>query len=311
MSSKILTEGKLTWLNIEAVTPEILTNLKETYNFHQLDLDDLASESTQIPKADVYKNYVFLVLHIPEWSHVEKKIIIAQVNIFVGENFVVTVPHRGNKEVKALFFRCLKNRTIRHEWMKGSAGFLLYNIISALFLEARPLLNNIGKHIALAEEEVFSGEQNTKLIKELARHRRNILIYRSIIEPQRYVISSLVNIRRPFLEEGLTVYFDDIRDYLDKLWAIVETYKETINGLYMTVESIINQRTNKILLVLTVISASFLPHTLLFNMYGMNLPNLPLAEHANFVWGLLGTLTVVVITSLLFLMRRMKKTGWF
>ncbi len=311
MPLKTLTEGNLTWINVESVTPEVLADFKTKYNFHQLDLDDIASESTHIPKADVYKNYVFLVLHLPEWSHTEKKITIAQVNIFVGENYVITIPHHNNKEVRALFFRCLKNRTLRHDWMKGSAGFLLYNIMAALFHEARPLLNNIGKHVALAEEEVFAGEQKTNLIKELANHRRNILIYRSIIEPQRYVISSLANIRRPFLEENLGIYFDDVRDYLDKLWVIVETYKETVNGLYMTVESIMNQRTNKVLTILTVISAALLPHTFFFNLYSMNLPGLPLAKNPHLVWSILGILTLLVGTILFVSLRRMKKSGWF
>ncbi len=311
MEKKIITEGNLTWTHLENVNQEILVELKAKYNFHQLDLDDVTSESTHIPKVDVYKNYVFLVLHLPHWNPQEKKITINQVMFFVGENFVISIPHRDAKEVRGLFFRCLKNHTLKKEWMGGSAGLLLYHIIAELFREVRPLLNNIGKHVALVEEEVFSGEQNTRLIKELAGHRRNILMYRNIIDPQRYVITSLTNVRRSFLEENLVIYFDDIRDYLDKLWAIVETYKETINGLYITVESIMNQRTNKILLVFTVISAAFLPHTLLFNLYGMNLDKLPLAGHERWIWAIFGGLTVAVISVLLFFLRRMKKNGWF
>ena len=311
MPGKILTEGKLTWSYIELVTPEILAELKTTYNFHQLDLADVASDSTQIPKVDVYKNYVFLVLHIPQWSPTERKINISQVNFFIGENYLVAIPHRGNKDLRGFFFRCLKNRSVRQEWMSGSSGLLLYHIMAALLQEARPLLNNIGKHVALVEDEVFSGEQGTRLIKELAGHRRNILLYRNIIDPQRYVISSLGNVRRPFLEENLAIYFDDIRDYLDKLWAIVETYKETVNGLYITVESIMNQRTSKVLTILTVISAALLPHTFFFNLYSMNLPGLPLANHPQLVWSILGFLTLVVVTVLIISLRRMKKTGWF
>lgn len=310
MENKILTEGKLTWTHIEQADKEVLAELKTKYNFHQLDLDDVATESTHIPKVDVYKNYIFLVLHLPHWNPQEKRITINQVNFFVGENFVISIPHRDAKEVRALFFRCVKNHTLRQEWMGGSAGLLLYHLVAELFRDARPLLNNIGKHVSLVEEEVFSGEQNTRLIKELAGHRRNILLYRNIIDPQRYVITSLTNVRRPFLEENLVIYFDDIRDYLDKLWAIVETYKETINGLYITVESIMNQRTNKILLVFTVISAAFLPHTLLFNLYGMNLDKLPFDHSEKWIWAIFVALTVGMISAVLIFLRRMKKSGW-
>ncbi len=311
MENKILTEGKLTWTHLENVSPEILAELKAKHNFHQLDLDDIATDSTNIPKVDVYKNYVFLVLHLPHWNPQEKKITISQVNFFVGENFVITIAHHDSKELRSLFFRCLKNRTLKQEWMSGSAGLLLYHLMTELFREARPLLSNIGKHVAMVEEEVFSGEQNTQLIKELAGHRRNILLYRNIIDPQRYVITSLTNIRRPFLDENLVIYFDDIRDYLDNLWAIIETYKETINGLYITVESIMNQRTSKVLTILTVISAALLPHTLFFNLYSMNLPGLPLAKSPHLVWSILGILTIVVLGVLMVTLRRMKKSGWF
>lgn len=310
MENKILTEGKLTWTHIEQASKEVLAELKAKYNFHQLDLDDVVTESTHIPKVDVYKNYIFLVLHLPHWSPQEKRITINQVNFFVGEDFVISIPHRDAKEVRALFFRCVKNHKLRQEWMGGSAGLLLYHLVAELFRDARPLLNNIGKHVSLVEEEVFSGEQNTRLIKELAGHRRNILLYRNIIDPQRYVITSLANVRRSFLEENLVIYFDDIRDYLDKLWAIVETYKETINGLYITVESIMNQRTNKILLVFTVLSAAFLPHTLLFNLYGMNLDKLPFDHSEQWIWAIFVALTVGMISAVLIFLRRMKKSGW-
>lgn len=313
MSIKTLTQNNLSWINIETVNDEALQFLKTNYHFHHLDLEDIAAESTHIPKIDLYKNYLFLVLHFPQWNQMEKKINIFQINFFVGENFVITIQHHKNysKEMRGFFYRCMKNRRVKQDWMTGTSGYLLYNIIEALFHEARPILNNIGKHVSLIENEVFSGEQNTQLIKELAGHRRNILIYRSIIDPQRHVITTLTHIQRPFLDESLSIYFDDIRDYLDKLWAIIETYKETINGLFITVESFMNQRTNKVLTILTVISVAMLPHTLLFNLYGMNLPILPLANYPRVVWLIFTVLTIVVATSLLVVLRRIKKTGWF
>ncbi len=311
MSLKTLSAGNLSWTNIEAVTDETLNFLRSNYNFHDLDLEDIATESTHIPKIDIYKNYLFLVLHFPHWNHDEKKITISQVNFFVGENFVITVAQKRNREMRSFFYRCMKNRSVKSEWMSGTSGLLLYHIIESLFHETRPILNNIGKHVSLIENEVFSGEQNSELIKELAGHRRNILLYRSIVDPQRYVISSITHVRKPFLDEQLSIYFDDVRDYLDKLWAIIETYKETINGLYITVESYINQRTNKLLTVLTVISVAMLPHTLLFNLYGMNLSILPLADHPTVVWSLFSGLTIIVGVTLWIILRRIKKTGWF
>jgi magnesium transporter len=259
MSIKTITEGAIAWHHIETVTPEIIEFLRANYNFHSLDLEDVMSESTHIPKLDTYKDYLFLVLHFPHWNHAEKKVEIFQMDFFVGKNYLISIQHGKNKEMRSFFFRCLKNRKIKQEWMNGQPGFLLYNLIAALFKETRPILNNIGKHISLVEQEVFSGEQGTHLIKELARHRRNVLMFGSIIEPQRYIMSNLAHTHKPFLNQELRDYFDDVRDHLDKFWAIIEAYKENVHGLYITVESIINQRTSKVLTILTVISAALLP----------------------------------------------------
>lgn len=310
MPIKTVSEQNLTWVNIEGVDDDSVKFLKDNYKFHPLDLEDVRTE-VQTPKLDVYKNYLFLVLHFPEWSHEDKRVTSQQIDFFIMDNALITVQHNKNKDLQALFYRCVKNKKNRAEWMSNNSGFLLYYILDALFGEARPILNNIGKHLALVETEVFSGEQNAGLIRQLSSHRRNILAFGRIVEPQRYLMSNLAHTRRPFLDENTSVYFDDIRDYLDKLWSIVDNYKESVHGLYITVESLINQRTNRVLTMLTIVSVALLPHTLFFNMYGMNLSVLPGANHPTAAWWALGILTVIVVGGLMVAIRRMKKNGWF
>lgn len=310
MPIKTVSEQNLTWVNIDGVDEESVKFLKDNYKFHPLDLEDVRTE-VQTPKLDVYKNYLFLVLHFPEWNHEDKRVTSQQIDFFIMDNTLITVQHNKNKDLQALFYRCVKNKKIRTEWLSDNSGFLLYYILDALFAEARPILNNIGKHLAMVETEVFSGEQNSGLIRQLSYHRRNILAFGRIVEPQRYLMSNLAHTRRPFLDENASVYFDDIRDYLDKLWSVVENYKESVQGLYITVESLINQRTNRVLTMLTIVSVALLPHTLFFNMYGMNVRELPGAEHETAVWWSLAALTVVVAAGLVITLRRMKRNGWF
>ena len=274
---KTIKETKLTWINIDQMDDEVLSFLKQNYNFHQLDLEDIQSE-VHTPKIDIYKNYLFLVLHFPEWNHQEKKVEISKIDFFVGDDFVITVSHGKSKEIKSFFYRCMKNRRTRSDWMGQSSGYLLYHIAESLFHESRAILNNIGKHVSLMENEIFAGEQRVETIRELAIHRRNILTFRRIIDPERYLISNLSHIRKPFLDATLSLYFDDVRDYLDRIWAIIESYKDTIQGLHTTVESLINQRTNRVISILTAISVALLPLNLLASIYGMNIDGLPFAH---------------------------------
>ena len=158
----------------------------------------------------------------------------------------------------------------------------------------------------MVEQDIFGGEQDTNVVKKLAINRRNILNFRRIIDPQRYLIANLSHTRKPFLNEKTSLYFDNINDYLSKLWSIVETYRDTVNGLHVTTESLINQRTNKVIGVLTTISVALLPFTVLSSIYGMNIVGLPYAQNPLGVWLMfLGLAALVFITIVV-----MRKKTW-
>ena len=189
--------------------------------------------------------------------------------------------------------------------MSKDSGYLFYRIIESLFHDSQPILNNLGRQLSLIEEQIFNKEPDVNVIRELASYRRNILLFRRILDPQRYLVSNLSHIRKGFLTEENSLYFDDVSDYLTKLWSIVEAYKETVQGLHVTVESLINQRTNKVIGALTVISVALLPLNLLSGIYGMNITALPYAHHPYFVWILYLSLTSVILL-IIFIMRKKK-----
>lgn len=305
MAIKEIKKESLTWINIDKIDQESINFLKENYNFHHLDIEDLQTEN-QTPKIDVYKNYLFLVLQFPHWNQQTQTVQPFEVDFFIGENFLITIQHTKSKEMKSFFYRCLKNRRVKREWMSQSSGYLTFRVIEALFQNSRPILNNVGRKISQIENTIFEGEVSTDVVKQLALYRRNILGFRRIIDPQRFLITNLSHTRKSFLNESTSLYFDDINDYLNKLWSIVDTYKDTIQGLHVTVESLITQRTNKVIGALTAISVALLPLTLLSGIYGMNIAGLPFADRPVVVWGMFGVLASIILI-FVFLGR---KKGW-
>jgi magnesium transporter len=296
MAIKTLTADKLTWININAVDTEALDFLKKNYNFHHLDLEDVQGES-QSPKIDTYKNYLFVVLQFPQWKAEIQSVIPHGLDIFIGENYLITIQHSKSKEMKNFFYRCMKNKSVKNDWMSQNSGYLLHKLLESLFKNSQPILNNIGKQLDSVERDIFGGEQDTSVVKKLAVNRRNILNFRRIIDPQRYLIANLSHTRKPFLNEETSLYFDNINDYLSKLWSIVDTYRETVNGLHVTTESLINQRTNKVIGILTTISVALLPFTVLSSIYGMNIVGLPYAQNPIAIWLMfLGLAALVFIT---------------
>ncbi|MBI2436625.1 MAG: magnesium transporter CorA family protein [Candidatus Magasanikbacteria bacterium] len=303
MSVKEIKQGALTWIHISKVNEESIAYLKKAHKFHHLDFEDIQSES-QNPKLDVYDSYLFLVFHFPEWKQNSKKIVPHEIDFFVGENYMITVQHGKNSEVKDFFYRCMNNRKIKNSWMSKNSGFLLYKLLESLFNESRPMLNSLGKQISAIENDIFAGEQDVQEIKELAMLRRDVLSFRRMLDPQRYLVSTISHTRKSFLDETLSIYFDNIKDYLDKLWVIADTYKETIDGLHLTVESLVNQKTNKVIGALTAISVSLLPLTLLSGIYGMNISGLPHANNPKWVWFMFIGLACIIVTSIVLMKRK-------
>lgn len=301
MAIRIIKQKALSWINIDQVDQSVLDYLKNQYAFHHLDIEDIQSES-QTPKLDAYKQYLFITLQLPQWSGALHRVKPYGLNIFVGDNYLITIQREKNKEMKRFFYRCMKNKKIREEWMEQNSGFLLYHLLEAVFHDSRKILDAMGKRISLVEETVFASEPNSDVIRELAMHRRNVLSFRRIIDPERYLIATLSHTRRTFLDESLSLYFDDIGDYLNKIWVILDSYKDTVDGLHATLESLMNRRINKVIQTLTAISVSLLPLTLLSGIYGMNIP-LPFSERPHIVWALFGMFAVMILITI-WLMRR-------
>lgn len=304
MPQKEIREKNLTWTYFDSTDEDTITYLEKNHNFHPLDIEDVQTGGSQIPKLDTYKDYLFLVLQFPQWRDGKKSITRQEVYIFFGDNYVVTIEPERTSVMKNIFYRCMKTDDVRKEWMSGSSGFLVYNIIESILHTTQPILSELGRKLTDAEEEIFQEDPDVSLIREIATYRRDILKFRRVIDPQRYLISSLSHTHRSFLDETLGVYFDDLTDFLNKQWSILESFRDTIEGLHVTVESITNQRTNKIISFLTFISVGLMPFTLLSSIYGMNLVTLPYANHPMIVWSFFVLLGIMTILSIWFMRRK-------
>jgi magnesium transporter len=96
--------GGVRWLNIEAPTAVETAYLAEHFDFHQLDLEDVLS-TRQRPKIDEYDEYLFMVLHLPRFDKSIGRLNAAELNVFVGPDYVITLPNQPLKPVRRLFTR--------------------------------------------------------------------------------------------------------------------------------------------------------------------------------------------------------------
>src|SRR5919108_6138118 len=267
----IAAEG-LRWVNIERPSSLECAWLEEHFHFHPLDLEDVLSRN-QRPKIDEYEDYLFIVLHFPVFDRSVGRLNAGELDIFVGPDFLVTIPNQPLQPVAYLFERCRQKEEFRDQLFSKGSGFLLYRIIDDAFDYCFPMLRKIGNKLDALEEEIFSG-RSEEVVRDIFNVKQEIINFRKIIRPQRPVLRDLERTKQRFLAaregEDLEIYFDDIVDAHERIWDMLENYKEVVEALEETNESVLSHRVNDILRVLTAVSVIILPLTLIASIWGMN-----------------------------------------
>jgi magnesium transporter len=293
-----LTASGLTWVNVVAPDVETSTDLATRFGWHPLDVEDIVSKR-QRPKVDDYEDegYLFAVLHFPFYDNQVQRLNAAELDIFVGHDYVVTIPNHELRPVTRLFSRCEEDDIFREQLFARGSGRVLYEILDDLFDYCFPILDKIGHKLDRIEDELFEGAAD-EIVRDISNVKQEIISYRKIIKPERSTLRVLERRVESFLPEELEEYFDDIVDSAERIWDLLDNYKEVIEALESTNESVLAHRFNDVLRILTVFSIVFLPATLIASLWGMNV-GLPgggepsSASHLVF-WVIIGASVAVV-----------------
>jgi len=294
------------WINIINPKEKDLANLKKKYKFHKLDLEDCLQEA-QRPKIDEYEKYLFIVLQFPVYNKRHHRFDTEQVNIFIGQNYMITV-HKGNLPViNKIFDKCKKSPNARKIFFGESTGYLLYELINSLFNAIFPITDKIQLSLKRIEDEIFEVLHPKDQLYSIMVLKKNIITLRKMILPQRSVIAALEHKQKRFLPENLVIYFDDVVDQIEKLWNILETQKEVIESLEDTNESLLSHNINSTMKTLTVFSVIMLPLTFLTGLFGMNvkLPFLTALESMEHFWNIIFVMAITAFV--LFAIFKLKK----
>jgi magnesium transporter len=303
LNIRSITERKLTWFYIERPTSNEVAFLAQRFHFHALDLDDVLSR-IQRPKIDEYEDYLFMVLHFPVFDKENRITRPSEINIFIGENYVVTVHCSGDlKRLAGFFQECETDRESRERYLGRSSGFLLYHILDRLVSSGFPILDKVTQNIDDVEDIILT-KPVPETVREISLIRRDLISFRRVVHPQIAVIETLEREEYPFFKEDQEVYFGDIADHIRKIWDGLEDCKEVIDGLADTSNWLTSHRIQEIMRILTIIMGVLAPPTLIASIYGMNIA-LPGGVNAGSLLplGILLALMAITAGSIFFYMR--------
>ena len=300
---EIIEGAGIRWIHIESPRTADRDWLEEHFDFHQLDYEDVFSRN-QRPKLDQYDDYVFIVLHFPLFDKDSGRILTAELDLFMGPDYVITLPNIVLPPLSAMFERYREKDDLREEVFSKGPGYLLYKIVDTLVDASFPMLRKTLLKLERLEDDIFEGK-SSEIVRDLSDTKQEIINFRKIVRPQRAVLRDLERTKQRYLQEELEIYFDDISDAAERIWDTLENYKEVIEALESTNESVLSHQLNESFRILTAVSVILLPLTLIASIFGMNVLFPGEGETVSF-YLIIGLMAVVLLALVILFRRR----GW-
>lgn len=297
----------LKWIDIVKPSQTEMDMLKEKFDFHELLLEDCMTEH-QRSKVDDYDDYCFIVLHLPRYRKELIRLDSEEIDIFIGPNYLITLHEGELKPLVALSRMCQMKEEARENFMGEGSALLLYEIIKRLFDYCFPMLDKIGLMIDNINKEVFR-KKSKAMLESISRIKMQIINYRRIIKPLRPVILSLEKVIKKYLPEDMDIYFDDITDKIEKLWDMLENYKEVVEAIDRTHESLTSQRINNLMRTFTTLQVIILPMVLVSGLFSMNVKGIPMSDYPWSFWMVFGMIFAPM--GIIGLVMYIKKDKWF
>jgi magnesium transporter len=263
--------NSLTWIHLDPpIDPETVNTLRERFGWHPLDVEDVLSKR-QRPKIDDYadEGYLFGILHFPAYDKNIQRLNAGELDFFLGPDYLVTISNVDLLPVTRLFSRVEEDEHFRNQLFEKGSGRLLYEVLDDLFDYCFPILDKIAYKLDSIEDDIEE-RRSEEIVTDISKAKQEIISYRKIVKPQRPALRLLERRIERFLPENLELYFDDLVDASERIWDLLDNYKEVVEALESTNEQLISHRQNDVLRILTVFSVIILPLTLISGIFGMN-----------------------------------------
>ena len=263
-----LDKDSVTWIHLQGeMSTDTMTNIGEMFGLHPLALEDVLNKG-QRPKVEEYDEQLFVILSMP--NDMDDSKIIDQVSVFLGESYVISF-HSGDRDPFEPLRHRLHKKSGRIQSQK--ADYLLYCILDLVIDHGYPILEQFGEAIEIIEDKLLDSSIKQDTLAEIHHIRRELLLLRRSLWPQREIINSLMRDEHRLITKGTVVYFRDCYDHTIQIMDLIENYREMATSLIDVYLSSVSNRLNEIMRVLTMIATIFIPLTFVVGLYGMNFSN--------------------------------------
>ncbi len=298
----------VTWININGLHEvEIIEKLGKHFKLHPLLLEDIL-HTDQRPKMEDFDEYIFVIIKMLYFLEKENEIFSEQVSIILGPNFVISFQEKEGDVFEPIRERI---RNGKGRIRKMGPDYLAYALIDAVVDHYFIILEKLGEKIESMEEDLLN-EPTTKTMQNIHELKREMIYLRKSVWPLREVVSTLERGESKLISDPTRIYLRDVYDHTIQVIDSIESYRDILSGLLDLYLSVISNKMNEVMKVLTIIATIFIPLTFIAGIYGMNFNpeasplNMP---ELNWVYGYPAVWVVMVLVGI-FMFAFFKRKRW-
>jgi len=285
----------VSWINVDGIHQvDIIEKIGKHFVLHPLIREDIVN-TEQRPKMEDFGPYIYTVLKMLIFDEEENEIKIEQVSLILGENFVLSFQEREGDIFEPLRER-IKNGKGRVR--KMGADYLAYSLLDAVVDDYFIILEKLGEKIEEMEEKLVT-DPKPETLQDIHKLKREMIYLRKSTWPLRELIHGMERGESPLIKDSSRIYLKDVYDHTIQVIDTVETYRDMLSGMHDTYISIISNKMNEIMKVLTIIATIFIPLTFIAGVYGMNfkfMPELGWRWSYFVIWGIIVIIAVLMLT---------------
>jgi magnesium transporter len=287
------------WVDIQRPTEENFRALVQQFGLHPLAVQDVHT-AHQRPKLDRYGDGCLIVLFDAQLTPRHRRVVMREVDLFVGANYVVTVHRFAAPALATLRERWLRNPTLVEP---DPNGFLLYHLADGLIDTYFPVVDALETKIARLEQRLVSGFDR-RVLREILLVRRDLLQFRKVLGPQRDLFSILSRHEDPLFDTSTVAYFADLVDHLLRVGEAVEVQRELLGAALESYRANQAYALSEVVKRMTALTITLMVPTLIAGIYGMNFESMPeLRWLLGYPWAL-GLMALAVSVTLLIFRRK-------
>lgn len=287
------------WVALRDATAEELTEMQEEFGLHELAVED-ARHGHQRPKIEEYGDSLFAVMQMVEM--VDGALVIGEVDVFVGQNFVLSVRNRSQQHFLGVRARCEREPHL----LRQGSGFVFYALMDAVVDRYFPLIDALESELEQIEEHIFDKDAARTNIQRIYQLKQKIMFLKHAVAPLMEAVGKLHGGRVPMVCANSQDYFRDVYDHLARINATLDTLRDTIGTAIQVSLSAVAIEQNEVNKRLAAWAGIFAVVTAFAGLWGMNFKHMP---ELDLVYGYPLSLVLIAGASVV-LHHRFKRAGW-